>query len=53
MDTFKLTHAYAFELVKAARSMPLELAERKPHIQAIRTSLQQKALKGRANQLVS
>ena len=40
MDTFKLTNAYAFELMKAARSMPVDLAEKQPHIQAIRTRLQ-------------
>ena len=50
MDTFKLTHAYAFELIKAARSMPVDLAERQPHIREIRTNIQKKALKGRTNQ---
>ena len=51
MNTFKLTHAYAFELGKAARPMPVDLAERQPHIQAIRTNLQQKALRNSTNQL--
>ena len=53
MNTLKFTHAHAFELVKAAKSMPVDIAERQPHIQAIRTRLQKKALKGRTNQFLS
>jgi len=53
MEISSLIHAYAFELTKAARSMPVDLAERQPHIQAIRTSLQKMALRGRINRLTN
>ena len=45
MDSYlKDTHRYAFELVKAARSMPLHKAEELDHIKSIRFRSQ---LKGR------
>lgn len=46
MDTIKLTHAYAFELVRASKTMAVDLAEKQPHIQVIRTNLQKKLLRG-------
>ena len=49
MDSHKETHRYAFELVKAARSMPVDRAEKQPHIQEIRTQYQKQALKLRTN----
>ena len=36
MDSHKETHKYAFELVKASRKMPVDRAEKQPHIQEIR-----------------
>ena len=45
MDKYKLTHEYTFELIKAARKMSMDLADRQSHIEAIRTNLQRKALK--------
>ena len=53
MDSHKETHKYAFELVKAARSMPVDRAEKKPHIQEIRTQYQKQALKLRTNKKFS
>ena len=53
MDSHKETHRYAFELVKAARSMPVDRAEKQPHIQEIRTQYQKQALKLRANKKFS
>tara|TARA_B100000965_G_scaffold291720_1_gene249518 strand:+ start:2620 stop:2781 length:162 start_codon:yes stop_codon:yes gene_type:complete len=53
MDSFKETHKYAFELVKASRTMPIDLAEKQPHIQKIRTNYQQEALKFRTNKKIN
>ena len=53
MDSHKETHRYAFELVKAARSMPVDRAEKRPHIQEIRTQYQKQALKLRTNKKFS
>jgi hypothetical protein len=53
MDSHKETHRYAFELVKAARSMPVDRAEKQPHIQEIRTQHQKQALKLRTNKKFS
>ena len=53
MDSHKETHRYAFELVKAARSMPVDRAEKQPHIQEIRTKYQKQALKLRTNKKFS
>ena len=33
MDSHKETHKYAFELLKASRKMPIDHAEKQPHIQ--------------------
>ena len=53
MDSHKETHRYAFELVKAARSMPVDRAEKQPYIQEIRTQYQKQALKLRTNKKFS
>ena len=49
MDSFKETHRYAFELVKASRKMPVNRAEKQPHIQEIRTNYLQQTLRLRTN----
>ena len=53
MESRKETHKYAFELVKASRTMPVDRAEKQPHIQEIRTNYLQQALKLRANKKFS
>ena len=53
MDSHKETHRYAFELVKASRSMPVDRAEKQPHILEIRTQYQKQALKLRTNKKFS
>ena len=48
MDSYiKDSHRYAFELVKAARAMPLEVAEKLQHIKQLRFNYQLKALRKR------
>ncbi len=49
MDTYKETHKYAFELLKASRTMPVDRAEKQSHIQEIRTNYLQRSLKRRTN----
>jgi len=50
MDSFKKdTHRYAFGLVKAAREMAVDIAEKLPHLQEIRSNYQAEALKVRIN----
>ena len=49
MDSHKETHRYAFELVKASRTMPVDRAEKQPHIKEIRSHYLQDALKLRSN----
>ena len=49
MDSHKETHKYAFELVKASRKMPIDRAEKQPHIQEIRTNYLQQSLSLRTN----
>tara|TARA_B100000214_G_scaffold356687_1_gene315500 strand:+ start:804 stop:968 length:165 start_codon:yes stop_codon:yes gene_type:complete len=50
MDSFiKDTHRYAFELVKAAREMPVHQAEELDHIKKLRSRHQVKALDKRIN----
>ncbi len=49
MDFYKETHRYAFELVKASRTMPVDWAEKQPHIKEIRTIYQKEALRLRTN----
>ena len=49
MDSHKETHKYAFELVKASKKMPIDRAEKQPHIQEIRKEYLQKSLRLRTN----
>ena len=50
MDSYKKeTHRYAFELVKAARNMAVDIAEKLPHLTEIRSNYQAEALKIRIN----
>ena len=50
MDSFKKgTHRYAFGLVKAAREMSVDIAEKLPHLKEIRSSYQSESLKRRVN----
>ena len=50
MDSFKKdTHRYAFGLVKAAREMAVDIAEKLPHLAEIRSNYQAEALKIRIN----
>ena len=49
MDSYKETHRYAFELVKASRTMPVDRAEKQTHIQKIRTNYLQQSLRLRTN----
>ena len=54
MDFFsKETHRYAFELAKAARSMPVDLAEKMHHIKQLRFNYQLKALRKRINKRIT
>tara|TARA_B100000214_G_scaffold347207_1_gene298357 strand:+ start:265 stop:444 length:180 start_codon:yes stop_codon:yes gene_type:complete len=47
----KDTHKYAIELLKAAKKMPVDLAESLPHLKKIRSNYQKRLLKNRTNQL--
>ena len=50
MDSYtKDTHRYAFKLVKAARTMPVDMAEKLQHIKQMRFNYQLKALRKRIN----
>ncbi len=50
MDSFKKdTHRYAFGLLKAARNMAIDIAEKLPHLHEIRSNYQSEALKIRIN----
>ena len=54
MDSFKKdTHRYAFEMVKAARSMPADMAEKLQHIKDLRFNDQLKALMKRINRRIT
>ena len=54
MDSFKKdTHRYAFEMVKAARSMPADMAEKLQHIKDLRFNVQLKALRKRINRRIT
>ena len=54
MDSYtKDTHIYAFELVKAARTMPIDLAEKLQHIKQLRFNCQVKALRKRINKRIT
>ena len=48
-SSIKETHRYAFELVKAARQMPVHKAEELDHIKQLRYKHQVKALGKRIN----
>ena len=48
MDSFKKdTHKYAFAMVKAARSMPSDIAEKLDYIKELRFNVQLKVLRKR------
>tara|TARA_B100000575_G_scaffold237577_1_gene199737 strand:- start:613 stop:777 length:165 start_codon:yes stop_codon:yes gene_type:complete len=54
MDSYKKdTHRYAFELVRAARSMPVDIAEKLQHIKQLRFNYQLKALRKRINKRIT
>ena len=53
MDSSKETHRYAFESAKASRIMPVNRAEKQPHIQEIRTNYLQQTLRLRTNKKFS
>ena len=54
MDSLKKdTHRYAFEMVKAARSMPTDMAEKLQHIKDLRFNVQLKALRKRINRRIT
>ena len=47
----KETHKYAIELLNAAKKMPVDVAERLPHLKKIRSKYQKRFLKNRTNQI--
>ena len=49
----KVTHRYAFELVKASRTMPTIVAEKLQHIKQMRFNYQLKALRKRINKRIT
>ena len=54
MDFYtKDTHRYAFELVKAARTMPHDMAEKLQHIERLRFNYQLNALSKRINKRIT
>ncbi len=54
MDSFqKETHRYAFALVKAKRSMPIDIAEKLDHIKKLRFNIQLKELRKRINRRIT
>ena len=54
MDSYKKdTHRYAFELVRAARSMQVDIAEKLQHIKQLRFNYQLKALRKRINKRIT
>ena len=54
MDSFpKDTHRYAFALVKAARTMPVDMAEKLDHIKQLRFNVQLKELRKRINRRIT
>ena len=53
MDSFpKDNHMYAFALVKAARSMPIDMSENLSQIKQLRFNVQIKALRKRINRRI-
>ncbi len=54
MDSYtKDTHKYAFAMVKASRSMPVDLAEKLQHIKQLRFNVQLKELRKRINRRIT
>ena len=54
MDSFpKETHRYAFAMVKAARTMPLDVAEKLDRIKQLRFNDQLKELKKKVNKRIT
>ena len=54
MDSFlKETHRYAFAMVKAARKMPVDIAEKLDHIKQLRFNIQLKVLRKRINRRIT
>ena len=54
MDSFpKDTHKYVFEMVKASRSMPVDMAEKLDHIKQLRFNVQLKELRKRINRRIT
>ena len=54
MDSFpKDTHRYAFALVKAARTMPLDMAEKLDHIRQLRFDAELKELRKRIKRRIT
>ena len=45
----KDTHRYAFAMVKAAKTMPVDMAEKLDHIKQLRFNVQLKELRKRIN----
>ena len=54
MDSYtKDIHRYAFAMVKAARSMPADLAEKLDHIKQLRFNVQLQVLRKRTNRRIT
>ena len=54
MDSFpKDTHRYAFALVNAARTMPIDMAEKLDHIKQLRFNVQLKELRKIINRRIT
>ena len=54
MDSFKKdTYRYAFAMVKAARSMPSDIAEKLDHIKQLRFNVQLQVLRKRNNRRIT
>ena len=49
----KATHKYAFAMVKAARPMPVDIAEKLDHIKQLRFNVQLKELRKRINRRIT
>ena len=49
----KETHRYVFAMVKAARTIPVDMAEKLDHIKQLRFNLQLKELRKRINRRIT
>ncbi|WP_269617154.1 hypothetical protein [Prochlorococcus marinus] len=49
----KETHRYAFAMVMAARTMPVDIAEKLDHIKQLRFNVQLKELRKRINRRIT